>query len=924
MSGLRELGRRLRVLLSGSQLERDLDEEMQMHLELRERQLRATGLSPEEARAAARRRFGNVPRLREDSADAWGWRLVTDLGRDVHHGLRALRRAPVFAAAAILTLGLGIAANTAIFSVVSGVLLQPLAYPRPEQLMYLTTQQWGAPRPSTVSVAEYLEFRQFNRSFADVGAFRTGETNLMAGDRALRVRSATVDTPLLKALGVQPAQGRLFTGDETGVAAPPPVALISHELWQVGFGGQPVVGRTIDVGGQRLEIIGVMSRGMDLMDTRMDVWLPLGFTDTQRLARLNHGLSLIGRLRNDVTPAMAQTELTALTENWAARAGITPGAGHAGHVFQPLAKGPDGHALGMTSLADQILGGAGQAIWMLQAAVGLVLLIAGVNVANLMLARAETRRREFAVLTALGAGRGRLIRKAMTESVILSVAGGAVGVLIARAGVEALVRTFPDALPRIGEVAVDLRVTLIAFAVAVVCGMLFGLASLFHTRRDAMGDALKSAQRGSTGTTRHQLRRALVVAEVALAVIVVVGAGLLLRTVYNLTAIDTGFDRSRLVTFSLTLPVSSAEQPVANQNGVPSRDRARRYQRILDDLRAVPGVTAATATTGLPLDRPVERSQTEIANNTVAFGPPNPPLPYQRVMSNYFETMGIPILQGRDFQAADVASGRMAIVNETLARTYWAGLNPIGQRLRPGGGDIIVPGPGAAPFANPWFTVIGVVKDVRQWSVDEPASPEVYVLVDQIAADGPAIWVAYSPMTMNVVTRTTLPMATLAPMIAQAVRRVEPTVPVARAREMDDVFNESIQRPRLLAQLLMLFSVLALLLAAIGTYGLLAYMVAERRLEIGIRIALGAARSSVFGQVVAHGLKLTVAGVGVGLAAALALNRLIESLLFGVETTDAPTLAMVAATITFVAVVACALPAWRASRVSANVVLRED
>ena len=244
--------------------------------------------------------------------------------------------------------------------------------------------------------------------------------------------------------------------------------------------------------------------------------------------------------------------------------------------------------------------------------------------------------------------------------------------------------------------------------------------------------------------------------------------------------------------------------------------------------------------------------------------------------------------------------------------------------MRPGGGDIIVPGPGAAPFPNPWFTVIGVAKDVKQWNVDEPVSPEVYALVDQVAADGPAVWVAYSPMTMNVIARTALPMATLAPMITRAVRSVDPTVPVARLREMDDVFNESIQRPRLLAQLLTLFSALALLLAAIGTYGLLAYMVAERRLEIGIRIALGAARSTVFGQVVADGLKLTVAGVVVGLAGALALNRLIESLLFGVEPTDAPTLAMVSATITLVAVVACALPAWRASRVSANVVLRAD
>lgn len=902
----------------------DLEQELQTHLDFAADAAGGRDQPIDEAMRAARIQAGGASQAMDALRDQRGLPWLDDLTRDVRHAVRALRRAPVFALAAILTLGLAIAANTAIFSVVSGVLLRPLSYPRPSQLMYLTTQ-WLGFQPAPFSVAEYLEFQQFSRSFADVGAFRMGETNLMAGGGALRVRSATVDAHLLNTLGVQPAQGRLFTRDETGVAAPPPVALISYELWQSGFGEQPIVGRTIDVGGQRLEIVGVMSRGVNLMDTQTDVWLPLGFTEDQRLARNNHGLSVIGRLREGVNAASAQTELNVLIESWASRTGITPGEGHAGHVFLPLAKGSDGHILQMTPLTDQILGRAGRAIWILQAAVGLVLLIAAVNVANLMLARAETRRREIAVLTALGAGRSRIIRKAMTESVILSIAGGAVGVLIARVGVEALVRAYPGSLPRIGDVAVDLRVTLMAFAVALACGLFFGLVSIIHTRADAVGETLKSAQRGSTGTIRHHLRRTLVIAEIALAVIVVIGAGLLLRTVYNLTAVDTGFNRSRLVTFSITLPVSNADTRAARGFGVPSRARARNYQTVLEELRAVPGVSAATAMTGLPLDRTVERNQTEIANNTSTSGPPNPPIPYQRVMSEYFETMGIPILQGRGFQVTDATSGRAAIVNETLARTYWAGLNPVGQRLRPGGGDmIVIPGPDATPIPNPWFTVIGVVKDVKQGSIDEPVNPEVSVLVDQIASDAPAVWVAYSPTTMNVVARTTLPLATLAPMIRRAVDNVDPTVPVARLREMDDVFNESIQRPRLLAQLLTLFSALALLLAAIGTYGLLAYMVAERRLEIGIRIALGAARSMVLTQILCQGLKLTAVGVVAGVAGALALNRLIASLLFGVQPSDPATLVVVVATITLVAALACWLPAWRASRLDPNVVLRAD
>ncbi len=494
----------------------------------------------------------------------------------------------------------------------------------------------------------------------------------------------------------------------------------------------------------------------------------------------------------------------------------------------------------------------------------------------------------------------------MAESVILSVAGGALGVLLARAGVEVLVRAYPASLPRIGEVAIDPRVMLESFVVAVVCGLLFGLAPMMHTRSDATMEILKSGPHGSTGTTRHHVRRALVMTEIALAVIVGAGSGLLLRTVHNLTVVDAGFDRSHLATFSITLPE-------ANSNLL---GRARAYQALLEQLRAVPGVRAATAMTGLPLDRPLDANQTEIANSTATSGPPVPTIDYyQRVMSSYFETVGIPILQGRGFQSADAGSkARVAVVNETLANTYWRGRNPIGQRLRPCCGD----------RGNPWFTVIGVAKDAKQGGVDQPAGSEVYLLVDQLATDSPTTWVAFCPTMMHVVVKTTLPLATLAQTIARAVRDVDPAVPVAHLREMDEVFTESIRRPRLLAQLLAAFSALALLLAAIGTYGVLAYMVAERRREIGIRMALGANRSSVIALVMKQGLLLTTIGVVAGLAGALGLNRLIASLLFGVQPTDSTTLAIAIATIMLVAVVACGLPAWRASRLDPNVALRTD
>ena len=907
MRTLREWIHRLWETMYPGRRDGDLEQELRSHLELAAEDARRRGVDPDDAARAARIEAGGVSQAMDALRDQRRLPWLEDLVCDVHHGLRALRRTPVFASVAIVTLALGISANTAIFSIVNGVLLRPLAYPRPAQLMYLDTElpalgfsQFPA------SVAEYLEFQQFNRSFADVGAFRTGEANLMAGDRARRVRSAIVDAHLLNTLGVQAAQGRLFAGGETGVPSPPPVAVISYELWQSAFGAQPIISHGVDVDGRRLQIVGVMARGADLMDNHTEIWLPLGFTGDERRARNNHNLYLVGRLKEGATVASAQNELNALIESWGARTGITPGPGHAGHVFLPLAKGSAGHILQMTPLAHQILGRASRSIWVLQAAVGLVLLIACANVANLLLGRAEARQREFAVMTALGAGRSRLLRKAMTESVILSVAGGALGVLLARAGVEALVRAYPASLPRIGEVAVDPWVTLVSFAVAGVCGLLFGLAPMVRTHTDATAETLTSGPRGSIGTTRHHVRRALVMAETALAVIVVIGAGLLLRTVHNLTAADAGFDRSRLVTFSITLPPASSDL----------LGRARTYQRLLEQLRAVPGVRMATAMTDLPLDSPLSAYQTEIANKTATLGPSIPSINYyQRVMSGYFETMSIPILLGRGFQTTDAASeGRIAIVNETLANTYWRGLNPIGQRLRPCcGGD-----------ANSWFTVIGVAKDVKQGGVDQPAGTEVYLLVDQLATDSPTTWVAFSPTMMHVVVRTTLPLVTLAPTIERVVRDVDPTVPVARLREMDKVFTESIGRPRLLAQLLTLFSAVALLLALIGTYGVLASMVAERRREIGIRIALGAARSSVVALVMKQGLQLTIIGVSVGLAGAFGVNRLIASLLFGVEPTDAATMATVIATISLVAAVACWLPAWHASRLDPNVVLRTD
>jgi predicted permease len=648
-----------------------------------------------------------------------------------------------------------------------------------------------------------------------------------------------------------------------------------------------------------------MPPGFDVMDNRTEIWLPIGIHPVIRRLRENHVLQVIGRLKDGVTPQAAEAELATFLDNWGERVGVQ------GHVPSARSSRPEDHTLRLQPLQAAILGDAPRVIWVLQTAAGLVLLIACANLASLVLARAESRRREFAVRAALGASRGRLIRQTITEGAVLSIVGGALGLWVARLGLRLLVVAYPTSLPRTSELTMDLPVLLFALAVSVATGVLFGVAPAAQNRFIELVDALKEGTRDGGTAGRHRVRRALVTAEVALAVMLVIGAGLLVRTVYNLTRVDAGFERSRIVTFSMTLPRSDTE----------AGERGPAYQRLLDNLRQMPGVQAATAMSDLPLNRLAQRYNTGAENYANTDGKPVAVVDYyQFVMSDYFKTMRIPIVAGRAFDARDTASeGRVVIVNETLASRLWKGRDPIGQRLRPNLSASI------GTSNNPWHTVIGVAKDVREAGVDRDAGAELYLFVDQPGPpiDGTTLWVTTAPPTMQFVLRTNLPASALAQPLERAVRAVNPSVPIVGLREMDAVFDESIGRPRLLAQLLGAFAGLALLLAVLGTYGMLSFMVAERRREIGIRVAIGASRSSIVALVTKQGLVIVSTGLAAGLAGALGLNRLLASLLFGVEPTDPSTLVAVTATIATVAALACGLPAWRASRLDPNVVLRE-
>jgi predicted permease len=898
------------ALVRGRTIERDMDEEWRFHVEARADALAAEGVPRDQAVRRARSEFGDPLRWKEGGREARGLLWIYDVGGDLRYGLRQLRRAPVFAATAVLTLALGIGANAAIFSVLNGIILRPLPYPKSEQLMSVTTQYplvGAAPFP--LSAPEYLDFRAVSQSFAAIGALTQGEANITGADRARRVRTANVDEHLLDALGVQAAHGRLFARgetDRTDPAAPvPALAILSHELWQSAFGGQPMVGQMVEVNGRGREVIGIMPPGADVMDIRPDLWMPLGLTPHNPGDRRAHRLRLIGRLKDHVTVEAAQAELKTLNEQWGERVGVTD------HLFTPMpadtaarASSPEaGHILQMAPLRDQIVSGASRAIWMLQVTAGLVLLIACANLANLVLARAETRRREFAVRTALGASRRRLLRQCVTEGVLLSIAGSALALWLARFGLHTLKQAYPAALPRSTEVSVDLHVLLFTCGVAMASSLFFGLAQLRHIGVKGLAVALaETGTRGANGGIRHHVRRGLVVAEVALAVILVTGAGLLIRTVHNLANVDAGFSTSRLVTFTIVFPEATYPGGVR---------QVQVYQRLLDALRAVPGVEAATAMLGLPPNRPAGKNNTRVANATIpSAGQFHVVDYYQYVMTDYFETMGIPIVRGRSFQPTDATSaGLVAIVNEKFAATFWNGRDPIGQLVKPCCNDL-----------PPWFTVVGVAKDVKQGGVDQETGTELYLSVQQVARPAPA-GLGFAPFS-NIVLRTTLAPAALSQTIERVVREIDRAVPVVRLRDMETVFADAIQRPRFLAQLLGLFAGLALLLAAVGTYGVVSSIVAERRREIGIRMALGADRSSVLAGVMKEGLVLAGTGVVLGLAGAFALNRLIAALLFGVRPTDMPTIAGVAATMIVVAAVACVLPAWRASRLDPSAVLR--
>lgn len=817
--------------------------------------------------------------------------------QDLRYALRGLARQPGFTALTVLTLALGIGANTAIFSVVNGVLLRPLPYPKAEQLEYVTTkfpalgfeQFWMSP-------PELIELAAHNSSFSSVGGFSAGAVNINTAQPS-RPTSALVTPGLMPTLGVAPLSGRWFSEADSRPGAED-VMILSEEFWQRHFGGDPgVLGRKILVDNVSTTVVGIMPRGYDVHDQKIEIWLPLTI-DPATLAnqRASHFLYVVARRKDCVSPAQARADLAAMQAHWADFA-----AAGARHLFRPNL--PNGHVLRMDPLKADVVGTARTALLVLQGAVGLVLLIACANLANLLLARAESRQREFAVRSALGAGRRRLFAQFVTEGLVLSTMAAAFGLGLAWLALRGLLSISPDAIPRSAEIGLDWRVLLFTLALTVATGFIFGLAPLSNLSR-RLTATLRDGTRTTGSRAQKAVRGSLVVAEVTLAVVLVASAGLLVRSLSNLMKVDAGFNRSQLVTFGVVLPPAT----------YGAQQRVDFFARLEAQLDAIPGVDSVASMSGLPPNRAVNANDTDFEHipNT---RPEGSTLPmenvdyWQQVTQRYTDTMGIPVIRGRGFEPGDVTGPPVALVNEALVKRFFTSQNreAIGGHFTPGSGNQL-----------PSFTIVGVVKDVKQGGVDAPVGTEIYFLIDQ----GPRL-VRSAPASMNVVLRTAQPLTTIAPAIERAVRGLDAGLPIVKLRTMDEVFGDSVARPLFVTLLLGIFAALALVLAAIGTYGVLSFLVTQQTQEIGIRMALGADRGNVLGLVLRQGLQLAGIGLVLGSAGALAVGRLMRSLLFDVSPTDPLTILVVVVVMTTVAALACLIPALRATRVDPLMTLRQ-
>ena len=813
---------------------------------------------------------------------------VDAVRQDLKGAVRSLWKSPGFAVAALLTLSLGIGATSAIFSVVKAVLLTPLPYAAPEQRV-LIWSKWISFDKTWLSTQEIWDYRAFAKTMTAVAGWSSGQQNLTGDGEPVRVGVGFLTANAFEVLGAQPLVGRTFSVAEDRPNGAP-VVVLGYPLWQARYGGDPgIVGRKMMLNNVPVEVIGVMPNGFRLpTDFTIEageptqLWRPLQVDETN-LDRGSHGLYAAAVLAPGQSAASATDELRAITRRLTEQ-GAYPEA----MQFSAFA----------VSLDDEIRGEVRPAMWLLMGAVGFLLLIACVNVANLLLVRGDARLREMAVRTAIGAAPNRLVRQLFTESLVLAVAGAFLGLALAAAALRVLTSVDPTSLPPLAPVRLDITVVLFTLALAVVTTLVFGLAPALRTLHVNLVESLREGgQQATLGGRRQRLRGALVAAEVALAVILVIGAGLMIRSLAALGQIDLGFNPDRVLTLRVAVPTAtydSADKVVAF------------YDQLLARVRGLPGVEHAGVVRVLPLATTIGDSGVDVEGFEETPGR-NAKGDWQIVSDGAFEALGTRLVRGRWFAASDTsASVPVTVINETMARTYWKDANAVGGRMRLGNPK------------NPWTTVVGIVADERHNGVTGIVKEKFYVPHSQwhVATGGNII------RNVFVVVRTTGDPLTVAGPVRNEIRQMDPNLPVANIRPMTDVVSTALATPRLTGFLLGAFAAIALALAAVGIYGVLAYLVSQRTHEIGIRLAIGANRSQVLVMVLRQGMTLAVAGIVVGMAAAFALTRLMQSLLYQITATDPVTYVVVPIALLVVTLVASYLPAFRATRVSPTMALR--
>lgn len=833
---------------------------------------------------------------------------MNSLLQDFRFGLRMLIKNPIFTLIAIATLALGIGANTAIFSVVDAVLLRPLPYPEANRLVFLwsTMNSQGVPLSSS-ALPDYQGWRDHNQTFDGLAAFYNGDFNLSsAGSPPELVQGAYITSNLFQVLKISPFQGRLFSGEEEQFGRNH-VVLLSYGLWQRRFAGaRDIVGRDIKLGGESYTVAGVMPRGLPFFDNlpEVELWTPISFAPKDNMAtRNNHFINIVGRLKPGVTAEQAQQDASAIAKSMYEEA---PGDINLGALVVPV--------------QEQIAGDSRKGLLVLLGAVAFVLLVACVNVANLLLARASARQKELAIRASLGASRVRIVRQVIIECLPLGIIGGLLGLLLAIWGIDLLSSLLPASLPRGNPIGVNSRVLLFTFGLALITILIFGLLPALQAAKADVREALNEGGRSGIGSHKQgRMRRLLVIAEVALALVLLIASGLMVRSFIKLRQVDVGFSEHNVLTLRVPLPESKYPIPQTADDPLDPAGLVF-YDDLLARIRSLPGVTSATAATLLPLGAGQGWGKFLSVEGQAADSIAKVPLVrFALVSPDYFGTLGIPLRQGRSFTTDDRSTSQpVAIINETLARRFFPNGNPIGKTIWMGPPENLLP-PEALTLVNrfPRRLIVGVVPDVKGGSLNQPTPALVYAPLTQHRREG------WSNNLMLAVKTSSTP-ESLTSAIREQVRGLDPDQPVTNVRTIDELLNRTLSEAKFSVLLFGLFATLALVLAAIGIYGVMATAVTQRTHEIGLRMALGAQKRDVLRLVIGEGMLLVLVGVAAGLAAAVALTRLMSSLLFGVSAKDPMTLALITLLLAAVALVACYLPARRASQVDPMVALRYE